>query len=73
LQIRPTYDATVRASYAAEEECNKINSSNVDLFHKIQPMKMVVMEDGDGQRGHIIGPSLVVHLPADYSCIEQGL
>jgi hypothetical protein len=26
----------------------------------------------DGQRGQIIGPSLVLHLSAGYSCIWQG-
>ncbi len=30
-------------------------------------------QDQDGQRGHIIGPSWVLHLPAGYSCTEQSL
>jgi hypothetical protein len=48
LQIRPTYGSTVDSSYAAVEEgiakkCDKINSSHVDLFHKRQLIKTVVM------------------------------
>jgi hypothetical protein len=29
--------------------------------------------DKDGQNWHIISPSWVLHLPAGYSCIGQGL
>ena len=48
LQIRPTYDETKQASYMAVEEsttnkCNRINSSFVDLFHKRQLIKTVVV------------------------------
>jgi hypothetical protein len=30
-------------------------------------------ENTDGQHGHIICPSWVLHFPVGYSCIEQGL
>jgi hypothetical protein len=30
-------------------------------------------EDKDGQRGHTVGPSWVLYLPAGYSITEQGL
>jgi hypothetical protein len=48
LQIRPTYMEMLGASYAGVEEgiatkCNRINSSHVDLFHRRQLIKTVVM------------------------------
>ncbi len=30
-------------------------------------------KDEDGERGHIIGPSWVLHLLTGYTCIRQGL